>query len=214
VVQNTLKIDLARKQTDYTLITIQTMDLELDQSNATCSLESAIKNSGILKVMHDMKGECERSLEICRQNNKFLGKNDSVESFAENFMILLVISYMLKYFASEYMMYLEAVRRSKESVFGGEYCLSRLDFHLSSNQYAKPTLLLSAAFILVVTATFLRITCLEEDTAAALWKTWTYVSDPGPQTPRTAAVSSAPPNPHHFLLTSLTYCRALSSSYM
>ena len=129
--------------------------------------------------MHEIKGECERSLEVCRKNLKIHGKEDSVESFAENFLILLVISYMVKYFVSEYMMYQEAARRSKESVFGGEYCLSRLDFYLSSNKYAKPALLLSAAFILIVTATFLRITCLDEDTAAALWKTWTYVSDPG-----------------------------------
>ena len=55
----------------------------------------------------------------------------------------------------------------------------RLDYHFSASKLAKPTLLFAVTFILILVSTIGFALVSGESFAAAMWRSWTYVADPG-----------------------------------
>lgn len=55
----------------------------------------------------------------------------------------------------------------------------RLDYHLSSSQWAKPGLLMGFTFILIVSGSILLSTVDDLPVSVSAWLAWTYVADPG-----------------------------------
>jgi hypothetical protein len=60
-----------------------------------------------------------------------------------------------------------------------EFLQYRLDYYFSATQWAKPLLLLGITFILILVSTVILMVLLGDSLAAAMWKAWTYVADPG-----------------------------------
>ncbi len=61
----------------------------------------------------------------------------------------------------------------------GEFLQYRLDYYFSATQWAKPLLLLGVTFILILVSSIILMLLLGDSLAAAMWKAWTYVADPG-----------------------------------
>jgi hypothetical protein len=61
----------------------------------------------------------------------------------------------------------------------GEFLQYRLDYYFSATQWAKPLLLLGVTFILILISSIILMMLLGDSLAAAMWKAWTYVADPG-----------------------------------
>jgi hypothetical protein len=61
----------------------------------------------------------------------------------------------------------------------GEFLQYRLDYYFSATQWAKPLLLLGVTFILILVSSIVLMMLLGDSLAAAMWKAWTYVADPG-----------------------------------
>ena len=55
----------------------------------------------------------------------------------------------------------------------------RLDYHFSASKLAKPTLLFAVTFILILVSTIGFALVSGESFAAAMWRSWTHVADPG-----------------------------------
>lgn len=60
-----------------------------------------------------------------------------------------------------------------------EFLQYRLDYYFSATQWAKPLLLLGVTFILILISSVILMILLGDSLAAAMWKAWTYVADPG-----------------------------------
>lgn len=55
----------------------------------------------------------------------------------------------------------------------------RLDYHLSSSKWAKPGLLMSFTFLLIVSGSALLTLVDDIPVSVSTWQAWTYVADPG-----------------------------------
>lgn len=55
----------------------------------------------------------------------------------------------------------------------------RLDFYFSTSKWAKPVLLLSATFVLILVGAMFLCICSGQDITSSMWMSWTYVADPG-----------------------------------
>ena len=60
-----------------------------------------------------------------------------------------------------------------------EFLQYRLDYYFTASQWAKPILLLSLSFILILQASIVSMMLVGDDLSTAMWKSWTYVADPG-----------------------------------
>jgi hypothetical protein len=79
-----------------------------------------------------------------------------------------------------------SIRDSTEGIPVGEFLQYRLDFYFSSSRWAKPLLLLTLTFILILQSTIVLMMLAGDDLGGAMWKAWTYVADPGSTNPPNA----------------------------
>eukprot|EP00286_Rhodomonas_abbreviata_P025993 CAMPEP_0181292280 /NCGR_PEP_ID=MMETSP1101-20121128/2421_1 /TAXON_ID=46948 /ORGANISM="Rhodomonas abbreviata, Strain Caron Lab Isolate" /LENGTH=789 /DNA_ID=CAMNT_0023396737 /DNA_START=350 /DNA_END=2721 /DNA_ORIENTATION=+ len=60
-----------------------------------------------------------------------------------------------------------------------EFVQYRLDHYFSQSKLAKPILLLGVTFIVILTSSAFMCLSGDHDLSLAMWKSWTYVADPG-----------------------------------
>jgi len=84
------------------------------------------------------------------------------------------------FFFQEYNVAMKKKSANKNIVFTlGELVGYRLDYHFSSTKMAKPLLLFAVTFVLILSSTIGFALVSGEEIGTAMWRSWTYVADPG-----------------------------------
>ena len=142
------------------------------------------ESTAVIALMKSVVDQCQQSLSTCEQSvaitvlvSKAIA-DDGFPYFTLGVLMLgcgCIVSLVYK----EYAIYCKIASSIELSISFGEYLLCRLDFYFSSSQWAKPLLLLSVTFVLIVVAAIVHMLILGDSMSAAMWKAWTYVADPG-----------------------------------
>ena len=138
----------------------------------------------VVKLIHSLKERCHQSLQNCEQSGALALQlsNPILEEgfpFCSLSILLIGCGYIINIVFAEYKVYCNTSSSVGGTITFGEYLLCRLDHYFSSSQWAKPLLLLSVTFILIVVAALIHMLVLGDSLSSAMWKTWTYVADPG-----------------------------------
>lgn len=139
----------------------------------------------VVALMKTVVDQCQQSLTTCENSGIFsvvasVGE-DGFPYFTLGIMMLgcgCIVDLVYK----EYMLHAKIASSIERTTSFGEYLLCRLDFYFSSSQWARPLLLLSITFVLIVVAAIVHMLILGDSMSTATWKAWTYVADPGDPT--------------------------------
>jgi hypothetical protein len=140
------------------------------------------ENAAVFAFMQSVVDQCQQSLTTCESSGLLAGIASIGEDGFPYFtlaVLMLGCGCILNLFYKEYIVYCKIASSFERSTSVGEYLLSRLDFYFSSSQWARPLLLLTITFILIVVAAIVHMIILGDSVSAAMWKAWTYVADPG-----------------------------------
>ena len=96
--------------------------------------------------------------------------------------MLLIFSgcgYISRFLYNEYCTFIRKKKVTSMQFTLSELLQYRLDYHFTNSEFAKPVLLLMVTFVLIVLGGFILLISTGEDISVTLWKSWTYVADPG-----------------------------------
>jgi len=96
--------------------------------------------------------------------------------------VLVILSgcgFISRFLYHEYCTFVQKKKDTSMQFTLSELLQYRLDYHFTNSEFAKPVLLLMVTFVLIVVGGFILLVSTGEDISVTLWKSWTYVADPG-----------------------------------
>jgi hypothetical protein len=129
-------------------------------------------------------GTCASLLDSSIEPGNKEGGGDGEKDFPIVTIVIIVAGCLMigKYLLTEYSYIKAKMSASKSPDFTiGDVIGYRLDFHLSSNEMAKPAMLFGVTFALILLST-VSLMVTGEDVSSAMWQSWTWVVDTGSHT--------------------------------
>jgi len=146
---------------------------------------SLLKLHACMKGGDDQQGPC-----LAIDPGQCSGGEKEPEPMSEDFPVIGAIIIATGCFLLSSICYKEVILYRKKAEFTKEsgaemqftfreFVQYRLDHYFSSTKLAKPVLLLGITFLVIVTSSVFMWMPGDTDLSGAMWKSWTYVADPG-----------------------------------